>query len=230
MTIDGEAGGSEDVGDGFVPGNNVAPMIYAIDRAEPTNSEEPAATAGYVHRAADDDTSGLGETEVNPLLAGADGQSATIDASIGKPRRTNRVVEPRTVRTMDHNKNPGLVPNGPEEGDREDEITESTRTTAAGPPDGGLRAWMIMIGSFAINGIVFSIINTYSLIYLELQRRLTEAGESEVSSKAGKSDTSLPGDPRNPPPRKFFICNTRRSDQFSISFGRRISQVMRSLS
>lgn len=56
----------------------------------------------------------------------------------------------------------------------------------SGPPDGGFRAWMILIGSFTINGLLFSIINTYSLIYSELQKRLTEAGETEVSSKAGK--------------------------------------------
>lgn len=54
------------------------------------------------------------------------------------------------------------------------------------PPDGGLRAWMIMIGSFFINGVLFSVINTYSLIYLELQKKLLEAGETEVSSKACK--------------------------------------------
>jgi len=58
--------------------------------------------------------------------------------------------------------------------------------TTSGPPDGGFRAWMIMIGSFTINGVLFSIVNTYSLIYSELQKRLTEAGETEVSSKAGK--------------------------------------------
>lgn len=191
MTIDGEAGGPEDLGDAFIPSTNVATMIYTIDRADqPTSSEEPAVAASYVHRAAaDDDTSGLSETEVNPLLAGTNGQSATIDASIGKPRRTDKVVEPRTVRTMDNNKS--LCPSGPEEGVFANELTTSTsRTTAAEPPDGGLRAWMIMVGSFAINGMLFSIINTYSLIYMELQRRLTEAGESEVSSKAGESPVS----------------------------------------
>ncbi|XP_016919488.1 monocarboxylate transporter 10 isoform X2 [Apis cerana] len=52
------------------------------------------------------------------------------------------------------------------------------------PPDGGLRAWMIMIGSFVINGVLFSVINTYSLIYLELQKRLLESGETAASSKA----------------------------------------------
>lgn len=52
------------------------------------------------------------------------------------------------------------------------------------PPDGGLRAWMIMIGSFVINGVLFSVINTYSLIYLELQKSLLESGETAASSKA----------------------------------------------
>lgn len=66
------------------------------------------------------------------------------------------------------------------------DIATNPADTASGPPDGGFRAWMIMIGSFTINGVLFSIINTYSLIYSELQKRLTEAGETEVSSKAGK--------------------------------------------
>lgn len=161
MTIDGDAGGPED---DFVPGNNVAPMIYAIDRS----SEEPAGAAGYVHRAVDDT---LGETEVNPLLAGPSA-TVTIDASIGKLRRT----------TVDEMENKS----------RRDEGASEFTAKTTGPPDGGLRAWMIMIGSFAINGVLFSIINTYSLIYMELQRRLTEAGESEVSSKAGSSDSSNP--------------------------------------
>ncbi|XP_058798136.1 monocarboxylate transporter 10 isoform X2 [Phymastichus coffea] len=52
------------------------------------------------------------------------------------------------------------------------------------PPDGGLRAWSIMLGSFVINGVLFSIINSYSLIYTELQQRLKSAGEDEASTKA----------------------------------------------
>ncbi|XP_011497868.1 PREDICTED: monocarboxylate transporter 10 [Ceratosolen solmsi marchali] len=61
---------------------------------------------------------------------------------------------------------------------------DATRRLSVEPPDGGLRAWSIMVGSFLINGVLFSIINTYSLIYLELQKRLKESGETEVSSKA----------------------------------------------
>lgn len=59
------------------------------------------------------------------------------------------------------------------------------------PPDGGARAWLIMIGSFVINGVLFSVINTYSLIYLELQNRLIENGETEASSKAGELNNTI---------------------------------------
>lgn len=54
------------------------------------------------------------------------------------------------------------------------------------PPDGGIRAWTIMIGSFTINGILFSVINSYSLIFLELIKKLEEVGETEVNAKAGE--------------------------------------------
>lgn len=77
----------------------------------------------------------------------------------------------------------------------EDKRKESSgdRTDRSGddehlPPDGGFRAWMIMLGSFMINGILFSVINTYSLIYVELQKRLEETGETEASTKAGEFD------------------------------------------
>lgn len=52
------------------------------------------------------------------------------------------------------------------------------------PPDGGIRAWSIMIGSFVINGILFSVINSSSPIYGELKERLTAAGVSNTAEKA----------------------------------------------
>ncbi|KAJ8682293.1 hypothetical protein QAD02_018085 [Eretmocerus hayati] len=52
------------------------------------------------------------------------------------------------------------------------------------PRDGGIRAWSIVLGSFIINGVLFSIINTFSLIFNELSERLKRNGETEVSSKA----------------------------------------------
>ena len=58
--------------------------------------------------------------------------------------------------------------------------------TAAVPPDGGARAWFVMIASFLCNGILFGVINTYSVIYVDLQKKLEAAGVTEASSKACK--------------------------------------------
>lgn len=54
------------------------------------------------------------------------------------------------------------------------------------PPDKGLRAWIVLISAFLCNGVIFGIINTYSVIFLKLQDQLQSAGDTEASSKAGK--------------------------------------------
>lgn len=54
------------------------------------------------------------------------------------------------------------------------------------PPDGGWRAYLVMISAFLCNGILFGIINCYSVIYLSLQRQLKESGDEAASSKACK--------------------------------------------
>lgn len=54
----------------------------------------------------------------------------------------------------------------------------------AAPPDGGSRAWLVMIASFLCNGILFGVINTYSVIYVDLQKKLEADGVAEASSKA----------------------------------------------
>lgn len=56
------------------------------------------------------------------------------------------------------------------------------------PPDGGLRAWTILVSAFLCNGIIFGIINTYSVVYLKLQEQMKENGDLEASSKAGKQN------------------------------------------
>lgn len=64
--------------------------------------------------------------------------------------------------------------------------------TSAVPPDGGTRAWLVMIASFLCNGILFGVINTYSVIYVDLQKKLEDNGVAEASSKACKyKDKSL---------------------------------------
>ncbi|XP_055853942.1 monocarboxylate transporter 10 isoform X2 [Episyrphus balteatus] len=52
------------------------------------------------------------------------------------------------------------------------------------PPDGGARAWLVMISAFLCNGVIFGIINTYSVLHSFLQDKLTEQHDTEASSKA----------------------------------------------
>lgn len=60
------------------------------------------------------------------------------------------------------------------------------------PPDGGIRAWTILISAFLCNGIIFGIINTYGVIYMQLQEQLKMSGDEEASSKAGTCRTHTP--------------------------------------
>jgi len=66
------------------------------------------------------------------------------------------------------------------------------------PPDGGARAWLVMVSAFLCNGIIFGFINTYGVIHSLLTERLTKLGDPEASSKAGKSDTALLHPLKNP--------------------------------
>lgn len=52
------------------------------------------------------------------------------------------------------------------------------------PPDGGIRAWTVVLSSFIINGILFSIINTYTFIYQELSEEMKSQGDENSSTKA----------------------------------------------
>lgn len=64
--------------------------------------------------------------------------------------------------------------------------TNKHRDNDFNPPDGGARAWLVMISAFLCNSILFGVINTYGVIYLNLQEKLTARGDLEASSKAGK--------------------------------------------
>lgn len=55
------------------------------------------------------------------------------------------------------------------------------------PPDGGARAWLVVISAFLCNSILFGVINTYGIIYLTLQEKLTSHGDPDASSKAGRT-------------------------------------------
>ncbi|PZC84125.1 hypothetical protein B5X24_HaOG205847 [Helicoverpa armigera] len=53
-----------------------------------------------------------------------------------------------------------------------------------GPPDGGIRAYSVMVASFVINGLVFGVINSYSVVYPVLQANLEKQGVSNSESRA----------------------------------------------
>ncbi|KAK3891675.1 hypothetical protein Pcinc_004426 [Petrolisthes cinctipes] len=52
------------------------------------------------------------------------------------------------------------------------------------PPDGGCRAYIVMMASFLCNGIIFGIINTSGLIYEKISIKLEEDGDENASFKA----------------------------------------------
>lgn len=54
------------------------------------------------------------------------------------------------------------------------------------PPDGGARAFCIMFSAFLCNSIIFGIINTCGTVYVKLVEHLSQSGDPEASSKAGK--------------------------------------------
>ena len=61
----------------------------------------------------------------------------------------------------------------------------ANQNAAVEPPDGGCRAWIVLISAFLCNGILFGVINSYSVIYMSLQKQLDVKGDKEASSKAG---------------------------------------------
>lgn len=58
--------------------------------------------------------------------------------------------------------------------------------TQRGPPDGGIRAYAVMVGSFLTNGLLFGVINSYSVIYTVLEKQLKDEGVHNSESQACK--------------------------------------------
>lgn len=61
----------------------------------------------------------------------------------------------------------------------------ANQIVATEPPDGGYRAWIVLVSAFLCNGILFGVINCYSVIYMTLQKQLEAKGDTEASAKAG---------------------------------------------
>ncbi|XP_019764703.2 monocarboxylate transporter 10 isoform X1 [Dendroctonus ponderosae] len=52
------------------------------------------------------------------------------------------------------------------------------------PADGGTRAWLVMLGSFFCNGILFGVINSYGVLYNDFNKALVADGVTHASGKA----------------------------------------------
>lgn len=65
-------------------------------------------------------------------------------------------------------------------------VSEKTASSINEPPDGGTRAWCVMISAFFCNSIIFGIINVFGTIYIKLFEYLKESGDPEAASKACK--------------------------------------------
>lgn len=54
------------------------------------------------------------------------------------------------------------------------------------PPDGGVRAFLVMFASFINTGVVFGVITGNSLIIAAVQSNLASNNDTDASSKAGE--------------------------------------------
>merc|ERR1712135_99985 len=61
------------------------------------------------------------------------------------------------------------------------------------PPDGGVRAWIVMICSFLCNGIIFGLINSYGAIYVALKNQYDQEKSESSETKASFIGSLLVG-------------------------------------
>ena len=64
--------------------------------------------------------------------------------------------------------------------------TNSEKYSEQEPPDGGCWAWLVLLGCFLVNGIIFGIINTFGILFVELKEEMDKAGVEDASSKCGE--------------------------------------------
>ena len=73
------------------------------------------------------------------------------------------------------------------------------------PPDGGFWAWLVLVSCFLVNGIIFGIINTFGILFVQLKIDLDEAGVEDAATKCGNVMTSL-----------YLISNIRYKQQDNL--------------
>ena len=72
------------------------------------------------------------------------------------------------------------------------------------PPDGGFWAWLVLVSCFLVNGIIFGIINTFGILFVQLKIDLDEAGVEDAATKCGNVMTS------------FYLSNIRYKQQDNL--------------
>ena len=50
------------------------------------------------------------------------------------------------------------------------------------------QAWLVMISCFLVNGIIFGIINTFGILFVQLKKDMEEAGVADAATKCGEND------------------------------------------
>ena len=73
----------------------------------------------------------------------------------------------------------GANHNNSESNSNNDDVTQPQ------PPDGGFWAWLVLVSCFLVNGIIFGIINTFGILFVQLKIDLDEAGVEDAATKCG---------------------------------------------
>eukprot|EP00092_Neocalanus_flemingeri_P006507 GFUD01007014.1.p1 GENE.GFUD01007014.1~~GFUD01007014.1.p1 ORF type:complete len:481 (+),score=96.44 GFUD01007014.1:263-1705(+) len=63
------------------------------------------------------------------------------------------------------------------------EKQETKKEAEIVPPDGGFWAWVVMGSCFLVNGIIFGIINTFGILFVQLKKDMEEAGVEDAATK-----------------------------------------------
>ena len=71
------------------------------------------------------------------------------------------------------------------------ESNSNNDVTQPQPPDGGFWAWLVLVSCFLVNGIIFGIINTFGILFVQLKIDLDEAGVEDAATKCGNVMTPL---------------------------------------
>ena len=68
-----------------------------------------------------------------------------------------------------------------------DKVSRTSEDNENQPPDGGFWAWLVLLSCFLVNGIIFGIINTFGILFVQLKKDMDEAGVEDAATKCGNN-------------------------------------------